>query len=128
LTPEAGYFLAKAGRLLLDAEVMLEAKLYDSAGRTAYLAAFHAAQALITERTGRSVKTHRGVHAQLHRLIKDEQNIDAPLRAFLSYAYNLKSMADYETGPGSEVSAAVANSAVATGKRFVAAMAALIEI
>jgi uncharacterized protein (UPF0332 family) len=68
LTPEAGYFLAKAGRLLLDAEVMLEAKLYDSAGRTAYLAAFHAAQALITERTGRSVKTHRGVHAQLHRL------------------------------------------------------------
>jgi hypothetical protein len=80
LTPETGYFLEKARRLLHDGEVMLEATLYDSAGRTAYLAGFHAAQALIVERTGRSAKTHRGVQAQLHRLAKDEATIDVPLR------------------------------------------------
>jgi hypothetical protein len=37
-------------------------KYHDAAGRTAYLAGFHAAQALISERTGRTVKTHRGVN------------------------------------------------------------------
>ena len=39
---------------------MLGIGLADAAGRTAYLAGFHAAQALIFERTGRAVKTHRG--------------------------------------------------------------------
>ncbi|HEX3522373.1 MAG TPA: hypothetical protein VHT52_09830 [Stellaceae bacterium] len=39
----------------------------EDAGRNAYLAAFHAAQALIAERTGKEAKTHKGVHAQFAR-------------------------------------------------------------
>jgi uncharacterized protein (UPF0332 family) len=106
---------------------MLAMKLCDAAGRTAYLAGFHAAQALISERLDKAVKTHRGVHMQLHLLVKDDPRVDAQLRGFLGIAYDLKSMADYETGPGSEVSLEAAEAAIATSKRFVAKMAELIE-
>jgi uncharacterized protein (UPF0332 family) len=45
------------------------------------------------------VKTHRGVNTEWHRLVKDDTRIDDELRAFLGFAYNLKAIADYETGP-----------------------------
>jgi uncharacterized protein (UPF0332 family) len=106
---------------------MLGMKLYDAAGRTAYLAGFHAAQALISEKTGRSVKTHKGVHRELHRLTRDEQHLDPELRVFLGATYSLKAIADYETGPGSQVSPERAATAVEVGKRFVARMAELVE-
>jgi uncharacterized protein (UPF0332 family) len=95
MTPETGYFLDKARKLLGDAEIMLGVGLHDAAGRSTYLAGFHAAQALISERTGRSVKTHKGVHAQLHRLTKDDAGFDDDLRGFLSQTYDLKAAADY---------------------------------
>jgi uncharacterized protein (UPF0332 family) len=60
LTPETGLFLAKARRLLAEADGIPGIHYNEAAGRTAYLAGFHAAQALISERTGRAVKTHRG--------------------------------------------------------------------
>jgi uncharacterized protein (UPF0332 family) len=82
---------------------MLSMKYYDAAGRSAYLAGFHAARALISEKTGRSVITHRGVSGELHRLTRDDPRLDTELRAFLGRTYNLKAIADYETGPGSEV-------------------------
>jgi uncharacterized protein (UPF0332 family) len=63
VTPEAGYFLDKARKLLSESEAILTIKIYDVAGRTAYLAGFHAAQAYISERTGKFLKTHKGVHA-----------------------------------------------------------------
>lgn len=106
---------------------MLAMKYHEAAGRTAYLAGFHAAQALISEKTGRGVKTHKGVNTELHRLIKGDARIDDELRAFLGFAYSLKAIADYETGPGSDVSPELAAEAVATSKRFVATMAELIE-
>jgi uncharacterized protein (UPF0332 family) len=112
--------------LLGEADAMLRTKFYDAAGRTAYLAGFHAAQALISEKRGRAVKTHRGVHAELYRLTKDDPHFDSELSAFLSRAYNLKAIADYETGPGSEVSPELATEAVATSKRFVDCIANLI--
>ena len=55
----------------------------DEAGRAAYLAGLHAAQALIVERTGKVTKTHRGVQHELGRLTKDEPRFDMELRAFL---------------------------------------------
>lgn len=112
--------------MLGEADGVLSLRYHDAAGRTAYLAGFHAAQALIFERTGRSVKTHRGVSAELHRLTKDEATIDLDLRAFLGRTYNLKAIADYETGPGSDVSEEMATEAVAASKLFVAAMAAMV--
>ena len=41
------------------------------AARTAYLAGFHAAQALIFERTGKIAKTHRGVRNAISRLAEN---------------------------------------------------------
>jgi len=126
VTPETGYFLDKARRLLGEAETMLGVHLNDAAGRTAYLAGFHAAQALISERTGKAAKTHKGVQSELHRLLKDMPGVDDDTRIFLSQTYNLKAIADYETGPGSEVPFEKAEAAVREAKRFVAKIVELL--
>lgn len=120
MTPETGYFMEKARRVLGEAEAILAIKLYDVAGRMAYLAGFHAAQAFISEQTGRSVKTHKGVRVELHRLTRDEPGFDPDLRLFLAENYSLKTIADYETGPGAEVSPERATRAVHEARRFVA--------
>ncbi|MGH6991125.1 MAG: HEPN domain-containing protein [Stellaceae bacterium] len=100
---------------------------HDAAGRTAYLAGFHAAQASISERTGRAVETHGGVNTEFHRLVRNDARIGQELRAFLGFAYSLKAIADYETGPGSEVPPELAAEAVAAARRLVAKMAELVE-
>jgi uncharacterized protein (UPF0332 family) len=97
--PETSRFLAKARKLLSEAEGMLTMNYNDAAGRTAYLAGFHAAQAFIFERRGKAAKTHTGVHTEFQRLTRDNRDLDPKLRAFLSQAYNLKSVADYDTEP-----------------------------
>ncbi len=56
-------------------------------------------RAVIRARTGRTAKTHRGVHRTLAR--REPQLADLAL--FLSQAYNLKAVADYELGPGADV-------------------------
>ncbi|MGO9742002.1 MAG: HEPN domain-containing protein [Roseiarcus sp.] len=119
-------FLAKARRLLREADVIGSVGLNEAAGRSAYLAGFHAAQALIFERDGRILKTHNGVRGEFLRLTRHEPLIDPELRAFLSSAYNLKAIADYETGPGSEVSPERAAEAIATARAFVDAIEKMI--
>jgi len=91
----------------------------DEAGRAAYLAAFHAAQALIFERTGRAVKTHRGVHSEFARLMRHRADFDTVLRGFLSRSYNMKAVADYETGEAAAVDGDEAAAAAQTASRFV---------
>ena len=83
---------------------MLGVGLNEAAGRTAYLAGFHAAQGLIFETAGRVFKRHSTVQAEFGRLVKDDPRFDVALRTFLPRTYNLKSIADYGTGPGSHVS------------------------
>lgn len=119
MKPQTGAFLEKAGDLLDQTATMLSVGLTDAAGRTAYLAGLHAAQALIFERTGRIIKRHRGVRNEQWRLTKNDPRFDIQLQAFLGRAYNLKEIADYETGPGSGVSDELARSTVATARRFV---------
>jgi hypothetical protein len=53
------------------------------------------------------------------RLTKDDPRFTADQRIFLSQTCNLKAIADYETGPGSEISPERAIRAVAAGKQFV---------
>jgi uncharacterized protein (UPF0332 family) len=120
LTPEAAQFLEKARKLLLQADAMLGIELTEAAGRTAYLAGFHAAQAFIFAHTGRTAKTHSGVQTEFLRLTRNDPSIDPGLRGFLSQTYNLKAIADYETGPGAEVSHERAAAALAAAQRFVA--------
>ena len=117
---QTGAFLDKARVLLDQADTMLGVGLIDAAGRTAYLAGLHAAHALIFERTDKVIKRHRGVQNELRRLTKDEPRFDLELRAFLGRTYNLKAIADYETGPDSEVTAEQAAQAIATARRFIA--------
>jgi uncharacterized protein (UPF0332 family) len=126
MTPEAARFLDKARQLLGEAETMLRVGLNEAAGRTAYLAAYHAAQALIFEHAGKVLKTHAGVQTEFLKLTRDDPRVDGVLRGFLSRAYNLKALADYETGPDTSLSADRAAAAIETGKRFVAHFAGLI--
>lgn len=56
MKPQSGAFLEKARELLVRAQTMHSVGLNDDAGRTAYLAGVHAAQALIFETHGRVFK------------------------------------------------------------------------
>ena len=97
--PEVSEHLVKARECLARARIILEAGVGEDAGRDAYLAGFHAAQAVIRARTGRTAKTHRGVHRILSQLGRNEPPL-AALALFLSQAYNMKAVANYELGPG----------------------------
>jgi uncharacterized protein (UPF0332 family) len=63
VTPEAARFIGKARECLADA-VLYQPLVPRIAGREAYLAAFHAAEALLFERIGKVAKTHRGLRAR----------------------------------------------------------------
>lgn len=118
MKPEATRFVDKARLCLADA-VLYQPLVPRIAGREAYLAAFHAAEALLYERTGKIAKTHRGLRAQFALIAKNEPLIERDLSEFLARAYELKSMADYGTGTEASISVATATAAVATATRFV---------
>lgn len=105
---------------------MLGVGLNDAAGRTAYLAGYNAAKALLFEQLNKNYTAHGRVQSLFVQLTKGDDRIDPRLRAFLSNAYNLKKLADYETGPGSEVSAERAKDAVTTAHQFVACIVGLL--
>jgi uncharacterized protein (UPF0332 family) len=126
VTPEAARFIAKARQCLADA-ILFQPLVSRMSGREAYLAAFHAAQALLYERTGKVARTHRGLRAQFARIAKDEPRIDQPLSEFLGRAYELKSLADYGTGTESGITLATAEAAVEVATRFVDCIASLLE-
>ncbi|MGA8028061.1 MAG: HEPN domain-containing protein [Bryobacteraceae bacterium] len=126
MKPQSGAFLDKARELLDQANTMMGVGLNEPAGRTAYLGALHAAQALIFENTSKVVTSHKGVQGEFWRLTKDEPRVDDELRAFLSRAYKFKRIADYDTGPAAHINAETARAAIATARRFVDCVAALI--
>jgi uncharacterized protein (UPF0332 family) len=123
VTPEAAAFLTKARQFLMKADAMLGAGWPDEAGRAAYLAGFHAAQALIFERHGAIAKTHAGVHALFAEIVRGETGLDGEIRGFLSRGYNLKALADYEADPGAAVTPARAERAILEAQRFLDALA-----
>ncbi len=120
--PESFAYLDKARRSLKEARVVADGGLPDAAGRAAYLAAYHAAQPLIFDRTGKVAKTHRGVRSEFARLARDETGIDPAFLTFLARAYSLKETADYAIGHDARVSAAEAERAIETATQLVEAM------
>ena len=88
---------------------------------------FTRAQALIFERSDKVLKTHRGVHAQFARLVKDIPELGGELPRFLSRAYDFKAVADYEIGPDATVPLAEAISAIEAAENFVYRIAELLE-
>jgi uncharacterized protein (UPF0332 family) len=124
--PETALFLEKSHELLERADTMMGVGLTDDAGRAAYLAGLHAAQAFIFETTGRVFKRHSGVQREFSRVVKDDPRVDTGLRALLSRTYQLKAIADYLTGPGSRVSAETAREAIQNARRLVKCVASLL--
>jgi uncharacterized protein (UPF0332 family) len=125
VTPEAARFLDKARQCLADA-ALYQTLVPRIAGREAYLAAFHAAQALYYERSGKIARTHRGPRAQFANLARHEPKIDQSLSEFLGQAYELKSLADYGTGTEASISLATARAAIETATRFLDCIADLL--
>ncbi len=83
MTPLSATFVDQAHIVLGRADRMLEAGLNEDAARAAYLACFHVAQAYIFERTGKTLKTHKGVQTELFRLTRADERTDQALRPFL---------------------------------------------
>jgi uncharacterized protein (UPF0332 family) len=119
--------LEKSRTFLAKAQSMHVGLWPDEAGRAAYLAGLHAARAFIFEATPEVTKSHKLERTEFGRLTRDDPRFDPELRAFLGRTFNLKKLADYETGPGSEVSPERATQAIDTAHRFVAAISALLE-
>ena len=125
MTPEIGELLDKARDCLGRARIILAAGVGEDAGRNAYLAGFHTAQAVIRARTGKTAKTHRGVHRLLSGMGRSDPQL-ADLALFLSQAYNLKAVADYELGPGAAVPLERASAAIDQAALFIDRVAALL--
>jgi uncharacterized protein (UPF0332 family) len=119
VTPEAQYYLNSARQDIDDTRKILAAGVWRIAARSAYYAAFHAAEALIVERTGRIAKTHSGVRAEFARLVKNSEP-DRALSTFLAQAYKYKEISDYGTGDGATVSQAEATQALKDAEQFIA--------
>jgi uncharacterized protein (UPF0332 family) len=126
VTPEAERYLAKARHTLEKAGKMLSAGLTEDAGRTAYLAGYHAAEAFIFEKSGKARKSHKGVHVEFARLSLNEPRIDLELRRFLPQAYDLKAICDYELGPDAVVPHEKSESAIKAAARLIECIAHLL--
>ena len=122
MKPQTAAYLESAVESVSDARRILTIGIPRQAARLAYYAQFHAAQALIFERTNKVAKTHRGVDTLFHKLAQAEPGLPSQLAATLTVAYHFKEAADYETGIAGAVSNEDASQAIETAERFVAAV------
>ncbi|MCW5700447.1 MAG: HEPN domain-containing protein [Rhodospirillales bacterium] len=95
MTPIAEGLLARAELDLKHSRSIAAIGISDIAAREAYMAVFHAAQALVFERTGKTPKTHSGVRHVFGQIVVKEK-LDEQLGRFLSRAYEYKTIADYD--------------------------------
>jgi uncharacterized protein (UPF0332 family) len=93
VTPEAEDYLDKARTDLDDARKIIAIPLAKVAARSAYYAAFLAAEAFIIERSGKVARTHSGVRTEFARLLKDRSVAERALLTFLAQAYKYKESA-----------------------------------
>ena len=126
MKPQAAALLDKARELLERAAAMLNVGLTQDAGHAAYIAGFHAPRAFLFEQHGKAVKTHKGVRTEFLWLTRNDARVDDEERAFLGRTCNLKSIADYETGPVSQVSVESASEAIQSARRFVECVVVLL--
>ncbi len=125
MTPEAEDLLAKAHRMLSYARTILDAGVAPVAAREAYMAAFHAAQALIFERQGDVPRTHSGVHGIFGLLAKDEPRLGPSYGKLLPAAYDFKTISDYDTEQSIEP--AQAEAAIRKAGELIAAVEAVLR-
>jgi uncharacterized protein (UPF0332 family) len=82
MKPQTSAFLDKARELLDQGNTMMDVHLNEAASRAAYLAAMHAAQALIFENTDEVTSSHKRVQSQFWMLTKNDPRADDELRYF----------------------------------------------
>jgi uncharacterized protein (UPF0332 family) len=119
VTPEAARYLTEAREDLHEARQIFAINLAMVAARSAYYAAFHAAEAFIVETTGRVAKTHNGVRSEFARLVKDNPVIPRALTTFLAQSYEFKEVSDYSVDPNAAVTMANAESAIRSALELV---------
>jgi uncharacterized protein (UPF0332 family) len=95
---EAAGHLTKARDAIGFARYALAGGYTNEAERSAYMAAYHAALALIVASTDKSPKTHSGVRSEFARLAHRERRISREQVSLLGWSYELKNAADYEQG------------------------------
>lgn len=127
MTPEAKDFLDRPRDDLGDALKIMGIPLAKVAARTAYYAAFHAAEALIVERTGKVAKTHSGVRSAFASLLKEMAASDRELLTFLTQAYKFKEIGDYSVGRGAIVTDDDAERALSQAEFFVDRVSKLLD-
>lgn len=119
MTPTAVEYLEKARSDLDECRKIAAIGLAGVAARSAYFAAFHAAEALIFERSGKVAKTHAGVRAEFARLMKVANEDAKGWPTFLAKAYKYKEISDYAVGRDAVVSLAEAQDALDNARRLV---------
>jgi uncharacterized protein (UPF0332 family) len=129
--PESRKHFEKAERCLANGSAELAAaasrpELAEDAARNAYLAAFHAAKALIFERTGQARMKHGTVQKMFSQIAKSESAIEVEVRRFLGSAYDFKRVADYDIEASAPISLAEASHALNEAERFVATIKTLV--
>ncbi len=127
MKPELSDFLDKARKCLALGRGNLSGRNSNDAGRNAYLVAFHTAQAYIFIKQGKVAKTHRGVHSLFSQLASKDGRISKDLQIFVSQAYDLKAVADYEMGADSDIPFERSVAAIETAARFYDCIAAIVE-
>lgn len=102
MKPESADFFAKAKKLLIEADLMIEVGLFEAAGRNAYIAGCHAARGLLFEHSNEVTNRHQRLWGDFTKALHSLGIKDSAFTGFLPNTYSLKRIADYETG-GSEI-------------------------
>jgi uncharacterized protein (UPF0332 family) len=126
MTPAARRCLAAARQSLADAEVILGVRIARVSAREAYMAAFHAAEALVVEKTGKVVKTHAGLRTEFARLAQRSDHIGRWMTTFLANGFRFKSLSDYDVTLETPITVANAEALIADARTFVARIADLL--
>ena len=106
MTPESANYLLKAAESLDEARQISAIGLFKPAARAAYYTAFHAAEALIFERTGKIAKTHSGVRSEFARIGQPDPRLDQTYFKFIADSYRFKEISDYSVDPHATVTKA----------------------
>ncbi len=127
MKPEALDYVEKAQEDLANARKVARIGLATVAARLAYYAAFHAAEALIVERSGKIAKTHSGVRAEFARLLKDQPDQPREILAFLARAYAYKQIGDYAVGREASITGPQADEAIEGAEQFITFVEAMLD-
>lgn len=128
MKPETREHVSKARDDLDDAVAIMSIGLAKISARSAYYAAFHAAEALIFEFTGKIAKTHSGVRSELARLMPELPGINRNFLVFLAQAYKFKEISDYGVGDAAVVSDDEARTAIDEAAVLIEQVTALLKL